>query len=109
MDKTKNVIEKLSAGLEYPQRRFGVIAIEKGFITADQLWEALVRQKTQDSGEIERRNVGMILKDMGYLSVSQVNEVLQAMEKEGASKIDVAEPSRKAKRGRPAKRNQDRD
>jgi hypothetical protein len=70
----------LNIGIEYPQRRFGVVAMEKGFISADQLWEALVRQKAQDSGLTERRHIGMILKDLGYLSFSQLNEVVQALE-----------------------------
>jgi hypothetical protein len=33
--------ERLAIGIEYPERRFGVIAMEKGFINADQLWETL--------------------------------------------------------------------
>ena len=70
---------KLSVGIEYPQRRFGLIAIEKGFITVDDLWEAIVRQKAQDSAE--RRHIGMILKDLGHLTISQIDEVLEAMAK----------------------------
>ena len=80
MNKRRDKIERLNIGIEYPQRRFGVVAMEKGFISADQLWEALVRQKSQDSGLAERRHIGMILKDLGHLTFSQVNEVLQAME-----------------------------
>jgi hypothetical protein len=77
---TRDKTERLNIGIEYPQRRFGVVAMEKGFISADQLWEALVRQKGQDAGLTERRHIGMILKDLGYLSFSQLNEVVQAME-----------------------------
>lgn len=80
MRNKRDKTEKLNIGIEYPQRRFGVVAMEKGFISADQLWEALVRQKAQDSGLTERRHIGMILKDLGYLSFSQLNEVVQAME-----------------------------
>jgi hypothetical protein len=84
--KRKDKTDKLNIGIEFPRRRFGVVAMEKGFISADQLWEALVRQLAQDPGLTERRHIGMILKDLGYLSFSQLNEVLQAMEPKTESK-----------------------
>lgn len=34
----------------------------------------------------ERRPLGMILKDLGYLSVSQIDEILQTLEDEAESK-----------------------
>jgi len=80
LDKDKSV--KRHKGVELPQRRFGFIAIEKGFIKADQLYEAILRQKAQETGDAERRPLGMILKDLGYLSVSQIDEILQALEAE---------------------------
>jgi hypothetical protein len=89
--KSKDKTDKLNIGIEFPRRRFGVVAMEKGFISADQLWEALVRQTAQDSGLTERRHIGMILKDLGYLSFSQLNEVLQAMEPKTESKETVPE------------------
>jgi len=69
-----------------PQRRFGFIAIEKRFIKADQLWEALIKQRAQETGGAERRPLGMILKDLGYLTILQIDEVLQALEEEAESK-----------------------
>ena len=69
-------------GIGLPQRRFGFIAIEKGFVKADQLYEALLRQRVQETEEADRRPLGMILKDLGYLSVSQIDEVLQTLEEE---------------------------
>lgn len=86
MTKKKDKTERLNIGIEYPQRRFGVVAMEKGFISADQLWEALVRQRAQDSGLAERRHIGMILKDLGYLSFAQLSEVLQSLAAETGSK-----------------------
>jgi hypothetical protein len=68
--------------MDLPERRFGFIAIEKGFIRADQLWEALIKQRAQETGGTERRPLGMILKDLGYLSVSQINEILQILQEE---------------------------
>ena len=90
MDKSKEKIEKLSVGIEYPQRRFGLIAIEKGFITVDELWEALMRQKAQ-SADAERRHIGMILKDMGYMKVPQIEEVLGSMKQEAELKKPLPE------------------
>lgn len=90
MDKTKEKTEKLSVGIEYPQRRFGLIAIEKGFITVDELWEALMKQKAQ-SADAERRHIGMILKDMGYIKVPQIDEVLESMKQEAESKKPLPE------------------
>jgi len=77
---------KRTVDIELPQRRFGFIAIEKGFIKADHLFEALMRQRAQETGGLERRPLGMILKDLGYLSVSQIDEVLQELEAEARSR-----------------------
>jgi hypothetical protein len=72
--------------MDLPQRHFGFIAIEKGFIRADQLYEALMRQRAQETGGTERRPLGLILKDLGYLSVSQINEILQTLQYEAESR-----------------------
>jgi len=86
MNENKEKPLKRAMGIDLPQRRFGFIAIEKGFIKVDQLYEALIKQRAQETGRKERRLLGMILKDMGYLSVSQIDEVLQALEEEAESK-----------------------
>ena len=82
MTKKKEKPSKHVIDIDLPERRFGFIAIEKGFIRADQLWEALIKQRAQETGGIERRPLGLILKDLGYLSVSQINEVLQTLQEE---------------------------
>jgi len=53
--------------------------MDKGFIKADQLYEALMRQRAQETrgGEKAAWND---LKDLGYLSVAQVDEILEALE-----------------------------
>jgi hypothetical protein len=86
MNENKEKSLKRSKAIDLPQRRFGFIAIEKGFIKADQLFEALIRQRAQETGGAERRPMGMILKDLGYLSVSQIYEILQTLEDEAESK-----------------------
>ena len=82
MTKDRERSLKRRKGIGLPQRRFGFIAIEKGFIKADQLYEALMRQRAQETGGAERRPLGMVLKDLGYLIVSQINEILQALQEE---------------------------
>jgi hypothetical protein len=57
-------------------KRFGMVAIEKGFITSGQLIEAL---NTQVVGELKggnRRLIGQILQDKGYITNLQIDEVL---------------------------------
>ncbi len=86
MTKDKEKSLRHGIGIDLPQRRFGFIAIEKGFIKADQLYEALMRQRAQETGGAERRPLGMILKDLGYLSVSQINEILETLQYEVESR-----------------------
>ena len=69
-------------GIDLRERRFGLIAIEKGFIKADQLYEALMRQRAKETGGTERRPLGMIVKDLGYLSVFQIDEIPQTLRAE---------------------------
>ena len=78
----QNDERKLDVGIEYPRRYFGTVALEKGYITTDQLWEALVRQKNQKSEGTSQRSLGMILKDLGYLTQSQIEEILEVMKME---------------------------
>jgi len=92
VNKDKDRSLKRDIGIDLPQRRFGFIAIEKGFIKADQLYEALIRQRAQETGRTERRPLGLILKDLGYLSVSQINEILQTLQHESESRQETPMP-----------------
>ena len=94
MNDKKEKLLKRAMDKDLPQRRFGFIAIEKGFIKADQLWEALIKQRAQETGKAERRPLGMILKDLGYLSVSQIDEILQTLEDEAQSKKNAPSSSK---------------
>jgi len=95
---------KRTVDIELPQRRFGFIAIEKGFIKADHLFEALMRQRAQETGGLERRPLGMILKDLGYLSVSQIDEVLQELEAEARSRQNAPKGFKPGRLDKGAKR-----
>jgi len=92
MTKKKEKPLKRAIGIDLPERRFGFIAIEKRFIKADQLWEALIKQRAQETGGTERRPLGMILKDLGYLSVSQIDEILQTLQGEAGSRKNTPSP-----------------
>ena len=92
MNKDKDRSLKRGIGIDLPPRRFGFIAIEKGYIKADQLYEALMRQRAQETGRTERRPLGLILKDLGYLSVSQINEILQTLQHESESRKETPMP-----------------
>ncbi|MFC1579570.1 hypothetical protein ACFL4N_01510 [Thermodesulfobacteriota bacterium] len=63
-------------GIEKP---FGAIAIERRFITLDQFIEAMTLQVREDLNSLEHRPIGQILLEMGYLSDSQIKEILQTL------------------------------
>ena len=62
------------------EKRFGVIAIEKGFITQEQLSNAMQIQIDEDMEKGEHRLMGKILLELGYITAQQMNEVLVAMD-----------------------------
>ena len=61
------------------EKRFGVTAVKMGFITADQLHEAMRVQLDEDLHGLEHRLIGRILLERGYISSGQVREVLRQM------------------------------
>jgi hypothetical protein len=70
---------EVAMGTEFLDKRFGVTAVEKGFITIDQLFEALKTQITEEIEKKEHRLIGRILYDMESLTLSQIDEVLDSM------------------------------
>lgn len=59
--------------------RFGIVAIKMGFITYEQLLEALEVQLAEDLKGLERRLTGQILQEKNYLTSEQTDEVLIEM------------------------------
>ena len=58
---------------------FGEVALEKRFVTAEQLYEALTYQaRTRVEGRMEKQ-LGQILLEMGYITEEQVAEVLDTL------------------------------
>jgi hypothetical protein len=67
--------------IEVRDKRFGVIAVEKGFITNEQLFEALKVQVEEDLSGTAHTLIGVILIKLGYMTHEQADEILIAMRK----------------------------
>ena len=61
------------------EKRFGTIAVEKGFITLDQLVDAMNIQILEDVEKGVHRLIGEILLELGSITVSQIDEVLDSL------------------------------
>ncbi len=67
------------AGDVHARRFFGDVAMEMGFCTATQVYEALNVQRAEDARGGRHRLVGEILFDGGYLTKRQVADVVARM------------------------------
>ncbi len=65
--------------IEDLDQRFGSIAVNKGFISAEQLIEVLTIQVNENLLENKHRIIGTILREKDYLSIEQINEILKEM------------------------------
>lgn len=63
--------------------RFGVIAVDKGFVTADQLKEALTYQADDNLSNRPHRLIGRIFFDRGWMTDEQIDIVLNELFKLG--------------------------
>ena len=59
--------------------RFGTIAVEKGFLTTEQLLEALNIQAKENIETGNHRLIGQILLHLGYMTEDQIDEVLESI------------------------------
>ena len=57
-------------------RRFGGMAVDRGFITSKQLIDAITIQAKENVEESKHRLIGTILFENGFMSMEQINEVL---------------------------------
>ena len=62
-----------------PNTRFGTIAVDKGFISSEQLVEALAIQAQENIEQGKHRLIGQILLEQGLLTESKVDEILETM------------------------------
>ena len=65
--------------IEHYEKRFGIIAIEKGYITAEDLVKGLTIQVDEDVRRIPHRFLGQIFFEMGLMTDKQVDEVLSSI------------------------------
>jgi hypothetical protein len=66
---------------EHLEKRFGLIAVEKGYVNPDHLIEALKTQVIEDMEKGEHRLIGRILLEQGLLSTAQIDEILGVLGK----------------------------
>ena len=67
--------------VEVHDKRFGVIAVEKEYITKEQLFEALKIQVEEDISGKPHTLIGIILIKLGYLTNEEADHVLLTMKK----------------------------
>jgi hypothetical protein len=60
-------------------KRFGGAAVEKGFITTNQIVEALKIQVIEELEKKQHRPIGAILLEGGQINVLQIDEVLKSL------------------------------
>ena len=65
---------------KYFEKRFGMIAVEKGFVTPEQIFEAIEIQVKENMEQKKHRFIGTVLVEQGYMRHSQIQEVLKAMD-----------------------------
>lgn len=66
--------------IENLEKRFGTVAVKRGFITIEQLVEAMNIQITEDVQEGKHRLLGSILFDLGFITDLQIERVLKALD-----------------------------
>tara|TARA_B100001765_G_scaffold150281_1_gene96410 strand:- start:193 stop:450 length:258 start_codon:yes stop_codon:yes gene_type:complete len=64
---------------------FGEVALEKGYVSVADLYEALTIQARLDAAQEPYRFLGEILSELGYMSEKQVLKVLNELHKEEKS------------------------
>ncbi|MCI0651010.1 MAG: hypothetical protein L0Z55_03925 [Planctomycetes bacterium] len=60
-------------------RMFGEVALEQGFVTASQLYEALTVQARRKAEAKPDKLLGQILLELGYMGSEQVQAVIDVL------------------------------
>ena len=68
--------------------RFGMMAVKKGFVTPEDVVEALKIQESEECSAGQHRPIGRILSNEGHITLQQVGEVLRSMGKMDEKKVD---------------------
>jgi hypothetical protein len=67
------------SNIEHYEKQFGIIAIEKGFITPAMLIDGLKAQVEEEVSFHTHRLIGEILMEKEYLTAMQIQEILNAI------------------------------
>jgi len=70
------------------EKTFGKLALKKGFITKDQLEEALKIQADEDHSKASHKPIGRILLNKGFITLKQVGDILKSIDKLYEEKVD---------------------
>ena len=70
---------ELSKNIQKYEKQFGILAIQKGFISQDELMKALNIQVKEDMECLKHRLIGEILLDIDYITAGQIQEILNIM------------------------------
>ena len=62
------------------EKRFGMIAVEKGFVTSEHVLEAIEIQLKENMEQNKHRFIGTVLVEQGHMRHSQIQEVLVSMD-----------------------------
>ena len=71
----------MTIAVEVHDKRFGVIAVEEGYITKEQLFEALKIQVEEDLLGNPHTLIGIILIRLGHLTHEEADHVLLTVKK----------------------------
>jgi acyl-coenzyme A synthetase/AMP-(fatty) acid ligase len=66
--------------MKYFEKRFGMVAVEKGLVTAEQVVDAMAVQIDENMEQKKHRFIGTVLVEQGYMRHSQIEEVLKSMD-----------------------------
>ncbi|RZB35968.1 MAG: hypothetical protein SRB2_02633 [Desulfobacteraceae bacterium Eth-SRB2] len=61
-------------------KRFGTVAIKKGFVEPENVFEAMEIQILENLEGTEHRLIGQILWEKGYITTKQIDEVVKFMD-----------------------------
>ncbi len=67
------------------RQRFGGIAIRSGFITKDQMIEAMTAQIEDEIEGTEPKLIGSILQQAGFMTLEQIDQVIETMDRPNVS------------------------
>ena len=73
------------------KKRFGFLALEKGYVTIEQIVEAMTIQTRENVEKRIYRPIGDILLELGYIETSQIKDVLDSKFEKRFGEIAVSQ------------------